>query len=43
MRLPKSITLDESTWAQIDNLRGDVPRSRFLEKLVIKSITGACK
>jgi len=33
-RIPKSITLSGFTWEKIDALRGEVPRSRFLERLV---------
>jgi len=34
-RTPKSLTLAKQTWERVDSLRGDIPRSRFVEKLVI--------
>jgi len=35
MKTPRSMTFEEDTWKKIDSVRGDVPRSRFLEKIVI--------
>ena len=38
MRYNRSINLDEKTWTLLDSKRQDVPRSRFIEKLVIQSL-----
>jgi len=35
MKTQRSLTFEENIWGQIDELRGDIPRSRFVEKLVI--------
>lgn len=37
-RVPKSLTFTIELWEKIDNNRGDVPRSRFVEKIVRKSL-----
>ncbi len=34
MKIQKSITLDQRQWSKIDKIRGNVPRSAFLQKLV---------
>lgn len=38
MKTQRSLTFDESTWLSIDDIRGEIPRSRFIEKIVKKSI-----
>lgn len=38
-RFPKSITLPQSLWNEIDSLRGDIPRSKFLEKLILRGFS----
>lgn len=34
----KSISLDEKLWLEIDNRRGDIPRSRFIATILTESI-----
>ncbi len=37
-RIPKSLTFTIELWQKIDNNRGDIPRSRFVEKIVRRSL-----
>jgi len=34
MQTQKSISLSEKTWSVIDNLRGNVPRSKFVDEII---------
>ena len=38
MRIAKSMTFEEYTWKRIDEAKGDVSRSRFLEKLIVRNL-----
>lgn len=38
MKQIRSISFEENLWSKIDEKRGDVPRSRFLEKIISKRI-----
>ena len=37
-RIPKSLTFTIELWQKIDNNRRDIPRSRFVEKIVRRSL-----
>ncbi len=37
VRVPKSLTFTIELWEKIDNNRGEIPRSRFVEKIVRRS------
>jgi len=37
-RVPKSLTFTIELWQEIDSNRGDIPRSRFVEKIVLRSL-----
>jgi len=32
------MTFEEDTWQKVDKLRGEIPRSRFLEKIVVLNL-----
>ena len=34
MQIGKTITLEENLWTEIEKLRGDVPRSKFIENII---------
>ena len=36
-QIQKSISLDEHTWKLIDKLRIDLPRSRFVARIIARS------
>lgn len=38
MKENRSLTFETTTWSKIDELRGDVPRSRFCEKVLVALI-----
>jgi len=38
MKISKSITLEEEIWDKIDELRIDINRSRFIEKILIDKL-----
>ena len=38
-QIQKSISLNENTWKQIDNLKGAITRSRFVAKFVADGLT----
>jgi len=38
MKYQRSINLEHSVWEKLDSLKGDVPRSKFVEKIICKSI-----
>lgn len=37
-QIQKSISLDEKTWEKIDRLRIDLPRSRFVARIIAKNL-----
>ena len=37
-QIQKSISLDEKTWEKIDRIRLDLPRSRFVSKIISKEL-----
>ncbi len=37
-QIQKSISLNEKTWEKIDRLRLDLPRSRFVSRIIAKSL-----
>ncbi|CDI04943.1 hypothetical protein [Candidatus Nitrosotenuis uzonensis] len=37
-QIQKSISLDENTWQQIDQLRSDLPRSRFVARIITEKL-----
>ena len=39
MKQIRSVSFEENLWSKIDEKRGDVPRSRFLERIVSERIT----
>jgi len=38
-QIQKSISLNENTWKQIDNLKGAITRSRFVAKIIADGLT----
>jgi len=34
VRVPKSLTFTIELWEKIDNKRGEIPRSRYVEKII---------
>ena len=39
-RVPKSLTFTIELWEKIDYNRGEIPRSRFVEKIIKQAIGG---
>ena len=37
-QIQKSISLNEKKWKQIDLLRGDIPRSRYISKIIAEGL-----
>jgi hypothetical protein len=37
-RVPKSLTFTIELWEKIDSDRGEIPRSRFVEKIIRRSL-----
>ena len=40
VRVPKSLTFTYELWNKIDIIRGEIPRSRFVEKIIKQAIGG---
>lgn len=40
-RIPKTISLPLNLWGKIDEIKGDVPRSRFIAKLLAEGLTSS--
>ena len=38
MKTARTMTFEEALWQKIDVVRGDIPRSRFIEKIVINTL-----
>ena len=38
MKQIRSISFEGNLWSRIDKLRGDVPRSRFIEKIIFNDL-----
>ena len=38
-QIQKSISLNENTWKQIDNLKGAITRSRYVAKIIAEGLT----
>lgn len=41
-KLPVMAYIDQTVFVKIETMRGDVPRSKFIRKLIQKSIKEAC-
>ncbi len=39
MRINNSISLDQELWSKIDQLKGDVSRSRFVSKIIADGLS----
>ena len=38
MKTARTMTFEEMLWQKIDVIRGDIPRSRFIEKIIIDTL-----